>query len=203
VSTVRRDDPPAAPVEDAAPTTASDAVTFDYYDSADVRVLANDSDDTPADLAVCWVDVPADSGLYAMIEPWWANSSRSRSDSPDRFIDLGASPADAGTYTLTYYACDKHRMTPGVLTVTVRDFPPVKVRRVAGHPGTLDFINRGYRNVLIHYFPSNHYSEKFHFRVKPNGRYRLHVSYDDLTYFADTKIGPLSSGRIRHLYPQH
>jgi hypothetical protein len=190
------------PAVDAAPVTAGDQVVFDYYDSADVRVLANDFDDSPGELAVCWVDVPADSGLYALIEPWWADSDRARSDSPDRYIDLGASPADPGTYTLTYYACDKRRMTPGTLTVTVREFPPPKVRRVPGRPGTVEFTNRGYRAVTIHYFESNHYSEKFHFEVKPGRRHRLHVSYDDLTYFADTKIGPLSSGRINNLYPR-
>jgi len=142
----------ADPASDAAPVTTGDEVTFDYYDSADVRVLANDSDDSPGELAVCWVDVPADSGLYALIEPWWADSDRARSDSPDRYIDLGASAADAGTYTLTYYACDKRQMTPGTLTVTVREFPPPKVRRVPGRPGTVEFTNRGYRGVTIHYF---------------------------------------------------
>ena len=193
-----RADPPA----DAAPVTAPDQVTLDYYDSADVRVLANDSDDSPGELAVCWVDVPADSGLDALIEPWYATSDRARSDSPDRYLELGANSAEPGTYQLTYYACDKRQMTPGTLTVTVRDFPPPTVRRVPGRPGTLDFVNRGYRTVRIQYFQSNHYSEKFHFKIKPGGHHRLHVAYDDLTYFADTKIGPLSNGRVKNLYPR-
>ena len=189
------------PAENQAPITAGDRVRFDYYDSADVRVLANDSDDTPGDLAVCWVDVPPGTGLYALIEPWWATSERNRSDSPDRHIELGASPARAGTYKLTYYACDKERMTPGVLTVTVRKFPRVKARRVPGHPGTVKFVNRGYRSVWIQYFESGHYSEKYRLRIKPHAHRRLHVTYDDLSYFADTKIGPLSNGRIKNLYP--
>ncbi|MDO9457704.1 Ig-like domain-containing protein [Nocardioides sp.] len=198
---VGRDEPPTGPVEDAAPVTGNDRVTLDYYDDAEVRVLRNDSDDTPGDLAVCWVDVPRRSGLSALIQPWWAASDRARSDSPDRYIELNASAATAGTYRLTYYACDKHRLTPGTLTVTVRRFPPVKVRRVRGHPGTLVFTNRGYRRVRIQYFESHHYSEQHHFSIKPHARRRLHVSYDDLSYFADTAIGPLGSGRFRNLYP--
>jgi hypothetical protein len=191
-------DPPA----DAAPVTTDDQIALDYYDSADVRVLANDSDGSAGELAVCWVDVPADSGLDAVIEPWYAAPDRARSDSPDRYISLGANAATPGTYQLTYYACDKRQMTPGTLTVTVREFPPPTVRRVRDRPGTLAFTNLGYRTVTIQYFESHHYSEKYRLKIRPGATRRLHVAYDDLSYFADTKIGPLSSGRVRNLYPR-
>lgn len=191
-----------APPEDGAPSTAPDAVRLDYYDTKAVHVLANDSDNTASDLAVCRVEVPKGVGLTAFIEPWWALSDRARSDDPDRYIELGAGAADAGTYTLAYYACDKHRLTPGTLTVTVRKFPDVKVRKVPGKPGTLVFINRGYRKARITYFETGHYSEKTYLDVARHSRGRLHVTYDDLTYFADTRIGPLNHGRVKNLYPR-
>lgn len=197
-----RDDAAVDPAEDSAPVTVADHARLDYYDGKAMRVLANDSDDAPSDLAVCRVEVPKDVGLTAFIEPWWALSDRSRSDDPDRYIDLGANAAQAGTYTLTYYACDKHRLTPGTLTVTIREFPDVEVRKVPGKPGTLVFINRGYRSVRIIYYETGHYSEKTYIDVGRHSRGRLHVAYDDLFYFAATKIGPLNYGRVKNLYPR-
>ncbi len=185
-------DPPAP---NAAPVTAPDHVTLDYYDDAHVRVLRNDSDDTPEDLGVCWIDVPTGVGLDALLEPWWAGSDRARSDDPDRYIDLGADGAEPGTYVLTYYACDRQFLTPGTLRVTVRKFPPPVARRVLGHPGVVSFRNHGYRTVSIQYFRTGHYSEKHHLRVAPHTVRRLHVRYDSLTYFADTRIGPLELWR--------
>lgn len=190
---------PVDPSQDTAPVTTADQVTLDYYDGKAVRVLDNDNDDTPSDLAVCRVEVPKDVGIHAFVEPWWGHE---RSDDPDRYIDLGANSAEAGTYTLTYYACDKHRLTPGTLTVTVRKFPDVKVRKVPGKPGTLIFNNRGYRRVRITYFETDQYSEKTYINVPRYSRRTLHVPYDDLSYFADTTIGPLGYGRVKNLYPR-
>lgn len=204
VGPARADEPADVPADEPAdepPVTAKDHVTVHYYDSRNVTVLANDSDDSPGELAVCRVDVPPGKGINALVEPWWAGSRRSRSDSSDRYLELSVNAAEAGTYTLTYYACDKRRLTPGTLTVTVRKFPPVTARRMSGHPGVVEFTNRGYARAVVQYFRAGTYSERYRLVVKPHSRGRVKVRYDNLDYFAYTSIGPLNDGRVRNLYP--
>ena len=186
-------------LDNQAPVTAPDHVTLDYYDVEHVHVLANDTDDSAGDLGICWIDIPADTDLSAVLEPWWADSDRARSDDPDRYVDLDAESAAAGTYELTYYACDRQYLTPGTLTVTVRAFPPPTVRRVDGHPGALRVRNHGYRTVKLTYFRSGHYSERTRLFVPAHSGRTLRVDYNSLSYFADTAIGPLSDGTVRHV----
>lgn len=182
-----------------APVTAPDRVVLDYYDSADVDVLANDSDaDNPADLGVCWADVPVDVGLDALAVPWWSTPHRARSDSPERYLEVGANAAKPGsTFTITYYACDRRHLTPGTLTVKIRDFPRPGAERVPGHPGDVRFHNFGYRTVDIEYFRGGHYTGRYHLFVPPHRSSTVHVGYDTMRWSADTSIGPLASGVVR------
>ena len=178
----------------SAPVTAPDHVTLDYYDSVDLAVLANDSDDRPEDLAICRIDVPStDFAVTALPEPWWADGP---TDGP-QVLEVGASAAEAGSYEITYYACDREQLTPGTVTVTVREFAKPRVHRVAGRPGAVRFHNRGYRTIDVQYFRTGHYSERSHLVVEAGEAGTLRVPYDDLTYFVDTRIGPLTHGRVR------
>lgn len=192
----------ARAVDDVVPpTTAPDSVMLEYYDSAEVDVLANDSDDHPEDLSVCWIDVPRrlgfdGAGLFALVHPWWADDGVTAAGGPG-FVEAGASSARAGTYDLRYFACDRRNLTPGVLTVTVRRFRKPVVQRVVGSPGTVSVRNRGYRPLVLTYSPWDDPAAGRTLRVPAHETRRLHVTYDRLSWSADTTIGPLANGGVR------
>lgn len=122
---------PAGAATGAAPVTVPDAVTLTTTQHREVDVLANDSDADGDALEVCRLgEVPA--GLA--VELWGSDEQRRV------YIVAG----EVGTYTVTYYACDFAHLTPGTLTVTVTEAPPVRVRvrKLAQRPGRLLVVNR-------------------------------------------------------------
>lgn len=187
------------PDQGLAPRTSPDRVVADYYDSLDVPVLANDTDDNLADLGVCRVEPPAGVGLAATPLPWWDGSSATRTDDLSRTIHLDVEDARPGLYTVSYYACDRASLTPGTLTVKVRRFGRPVVRHPRGRAGVVEIVNRGYRPMSFHYYRTRDFSQRRHVKVGPKERTRISVTYSDLSWWAATSIGPLADGRIRHL----
>lgn len=108
------------PATTQAPTTGDDAATV-WSGNGSIAVLDNDTDPEGVGLDVCRLDLDSlhDSGLVPRIY--------------DGRLALDSSHAAAGTYTLTYYACNAHRLTPGVVTVTVQRTQPLTVKVVPGH----------------------------------------------------------------------
>ena len=182
---------------DTAPSTQPDHVTVKrYYASKKVPVLANDDDDHPSDLGVCWVDVPAGVGLDVMPHPWWGDTDRARSDDPDRALRVGVNAAEPGTYTVTYYACDRTQMVPGTLTVTVERFPRPVVTRVPGKPGLVEVTNPGYWPIRLDYHRAGSAGAHDHVRVRPHESERFRVGYDALAWSADTWYDVVGHGRL-------
>ncbi|GAB4009467.1 hypothetical protein GCM10028772_26390 [Nocardioides ultimimeridianus] len=112
---------------DSPPVTVDDAVTLTAGGATQKDVLANDSDPDGDVLALCRLGkVPAALGADIF---------------DGKLMIFGA---DAGTYTLTYYACDYSYLTPGTVTITVKPRPRIYVKVVKGvRPGTLRVINNG------------------------------------------------------------
>ena len=203
-ATVAQSDAPPAVDDVTPPTTAPDHVIIEYNERLVVDVLANDSDDHPEDLGVCRVDVPpgagygAGAGLLAVPQPWWLDDEPLRSDG-DRHLVVGSVRATPGTYELTYYACDRRHLTPGTVSVTVKAFPGPVVKRVVGTPGTVQVRNRGYRNIVFRYVRQGRDGDEAlpQIVLPPHQTRRIHVRYDHMLWFADTKLGQLAQGHIR------
>lgn len=186
----------ADPVENAsAPVTAPDRVTFDYTGYEYVDVLANDGDDRPGDLAICRVDVPTGSRITVLPDPWWTGGTIG----DPQTLAVATDSTEAGSYEITYYACDRELLTPGTLTVTVREFPLPLVRRVAGQPGVVSFRNRGYRTIRVEVFPAGRRGGGVVdvLAVRPGKVGRVRVDYDTLAYTVETKVGWLTNGTVK------
>lgn len=112
---------------DAPPVTVDDAVTVVAGRPVQKDVLANDSDPDGDVLALCRlgkVPTALDAEIF------------------DGKLMIFA--GRAGTFTLTYYACDYSYLTPGTVTVTVKPRPRIYMKVVKGvRPGTLRVINNG------------------------------------------------------------
>ncbi len=184
------------------PTTAPDHVTLEYYDSVALDVLANDSDDRPEDLSVCRADVSrkiavaSGEALSVMVHPWWSDAGVTAGGGT-HFLEVNANAARAGTFELRYYACDRRNLTRGTVTVIVRRFPDPVVKKVPGKAGTISVRNRGYRTLTFSYSRWGTADRGGEVRVPPDETRRVHVPYDRLYWFADTKVGPLANGGIQ------
>ncbi|WP_182523319.1 Ig-like domain-containing protein [Nocardioides dongkuii] len=121
--------PPAGAAEGSAPVTADDELTVMTGGLGVVDVLANDTDPDGDDLAVCRLaDVPQALEVIPSEDGELAVGARRR----------------AGTWTITYYACDFDYLTPATLTVTVEKPLPVRVavQKLPQRPGRLKVVNR-------------------------------------------------------------
>jgi hypothetical protein len=102
-------------------------------------VLANDSDAAGgSDLAVCRYTLPDGSPLSVSIV-----DDQLRVTSPIQTA--------AGTYDVTYYACNYTYLTAGTLHVTIKAVPAVTGSKVAGRPGHVRFTNPGDQAVKVTY----------------------------------------------------
>ncbi len=130
--------PASADAATDAPVTAPDKVTVWSGDMRGVNVLANDSDPQGDSLAVCRVAESTHEKVQFV--------------SGGGEIFLFVSPrAKAGTYELTYYACDFEYLTPGTVTVTVKRAKRVQVTKIEGRPGKLKVANPNSRSVVVMY----------------------------------------------------
>jgi hypothetical protein len=139
-----------------APVTAPDRVTVwaggSMFSGAAVDVLANDTDPQGDKLEVCRVGPSA--SRYVEASAFMGSLSitvRRR--------------AKAGTYVLTYYACDFDYLTPGTVTVTVKKAKRIRVAKIPGRPGKLRVVNPNSRRVVVLWGSQD--------EEKPDGQIRL------------------------------
>lgn len=120
--------PPSYAVTGAAPVTTPDHVIVRAGDGVPVDVTANDTDPDGDELQVCRLDPPPRALRGTSVV--------------DGQLYVGAGERARGTYTLTYYACDRSYLTAGTLTVKVRPpAPTVTVEPVRGLPGKVRIVN--------------------------------------------------------------
>jgi len=190
------DMPGPGAADTTAPVVAPDHLTLEYNGHARVDVLANDSDDRPEDLQVCRVDPPPMRiGPAVSPLPTWVGDANDRR----QVIDVTTRQTPGGTFDVRYYACDREQLTPGVLTVTVRDFPHPLIDRVDGRPGVVRVHNLGYRRIDVRYLRPGTSLDWHHLRVGPHRAGTIHVPYNVLIYKVSTKIGILAWGKVRHV----
>jgi hypothetical protein len=128
---------PVDPTTVAPPTTTGDHLTWWSGSwSRQVHVLANDSDPQGQSLDVCRLREQGYNDVLSAYVSGFALSVRSRPDAE-------------GTSTLTYYACNRARLAPGLLTVILKRAAPLEVHAVAGEPGTVHVVNRNAVRVLV------------------------------------------------------
>ena len=128
--------PASADAATDAPVTAPDKATVWSGSAALVDAVANDSDPQGDPLAVCRVAQSPYRNVELAVEG-------------GQLIAFASSRAKAGTYELTYYACDFEYLTPGTVTVTVKKAKRVRVTRIDGRPGKLKVANPNSRNVVV------------------------------------------------------
>ncbi|HEY0950844.1 hypothetical protein [Nocardioides sp.] len=189
--------PGSEAVDTTPPAVGPDHLTLEYNGRARVDVLANDSDDHPEDLQICRVDPPPMRlGPAVPPLPTWVGDASDRR----QVIDVATRQTPGGTYDVRYYACDREQLTPGILTVTVRDFPRPLVDRVDGRPGLVRVRNRGYRTINVRYVRGGAVDLDWrHLRVRPHRTGTIRVPYNVLVYHVHTKIGLLTVGTVRHV----
>lgn len=128
--------PASADAATDAPVTAPDHATVWTGSGKFVNVLANDTDPQNDSLAVCRVATSPYRNVELLVEG-------------GELVAFASSRAKAGTYELTYYACDFQYLTPGTLTVTVKKAKRVRVTKIDGRPGKLKVANPNSRNVVV------------------------------------------------------
>jgi len=151
-----------------APVAVDDSITVEARSTelggaTIIDVLANDSAADGEVLEICRVQAPErglsvaeaqPDGGFTIETPTAAYSSGVSGGS----VDEGAREQlvvlpwanRAGTYQLTYWACDTTHLAPATVTVTVTKTPEVTVRKVDS-PGKLRFTNpRSTRAVVIY-----------------------------------------------------
>ena len=121
------------PTTVAPPVTQGDDLRWWAGAAGRVNVLANDSDPQAQSLDVCRVDR---SGR--------AVSAWTQLDNTGFTVET--SEGASGTYTVTYYACNDARLTPGTVTVHLRQAKPV---RVAAEGNGLRIVNPNPERVEI------------------------------------------------------
>lgn len=132
--------PASADAATDAPVTKADKVTVWSGSVKTADVLANDSDPQGDPLAVCRVAESPYRNVGLGIE--------GGGDEGELYVFAGPR-AKAGTYVLTYYACDFEYLTPATLTVTVKRSTPVRVTKIEGRPGKLRVVNPNSRRILM------------------------------------------------------
>jgi hypothetical protein len=153
------DSPAPVAVDDVATAQArgpeAGGVTF-------IDVLANDSAADGETLEICRVRAPErglsvaevqTNGDFLISSPHngvsYGGGGSEEEDGREQLVVLPWANR-AGTYQLTYWACDTKHLTPATVTVTVEKTPEVTVRKV-DRPGRLRFTNpRTSRAVVIY-----------------------------------------------------
>ena len=118
------------------PVTHDDRVSLWAGGVIEVDVLANDTDPQGVELAVCRLGKEKFRNLDLI-------------ELGDTVGVITSPRLKAGTYAVTYYACNFDHLTPGTLTITVKKPEPVTVTKVADRPGTLRFKNPNKQRVVV------------------------------------------------------
>lgn len=159
---------PAMADDSPPPVAGNDVVTIEARGpelggATTIDVLANDSAADGSVLEICRVQ-PPESGLsaaevspdgdYSIEIPHAGFSVSNAGGSPDEGareqLVVMSWANRAGTYQLTYWACDSEHLTPATVTVTVTESPEVTVRKV-DRPGRLRFTNPRTTSVVVMY----------------------------------------------------
>lgn len=121
----------------AAPVTQPDRLAIWAGGHGTVDAAANDSDPDGDRVAVCRIGrLPR--GVSAFIDD-------------DGALGIGARPVLARTTVrVTYFACDRERLTPGVVTVRVRREPRVSVRYTSPRGTAVRVVNAAPFPVMLH-----------------------------------------------------
>lgn len=169
------DTPPPVAVDDAVTTQARTAefggVTF-------IDVLGNDESPSGAELEICRVRGPqrglsvaevAPDGSFDIETPgegYGAGNSHGGPAAPGARESLVVLPwaNRAGTYEITYWACDAEHLSPATVTVTVRKTPEVTARKTE-RPGRVRFTNPRSGPVVVVFGGLR--------QEEPAGRFRL------------------------------
>ena len=173
---------PAMADDSPAPVVGNDVITIEARGSemggaTIIDVLANDSAPSGGSLEICRVQGPerglsvaevSPDGDYSIEIPHAGFSVSNSGGSPDEGaheqLVVMSWGNRAGTYQLTYWACDTEHLTPATVTVTVTESPEVTVRKV-DRPGRLRFTNPRTTGVVVLYGGVR--------EGRPDGRVRL------------------------------
>jgi len=132
---------PAAPASQVDPTTVAPPVTADEEVTwwagrmSDLDVLHNDTDPDGQPLTVCRVG-PSSRDLGGFV---YENGR----------LRVGTGERSRGTFTFTYYACNDHRLTPGMLTVHIHRARPAQVTSAPTRPGYFRISNPNGQRVRV------------------------------------------------------
>lgn len=163
------------------------AVTF-------VDVLDNDSAPSGQDLEICRVEAPRRGLSVAEVAP----DGSFLIDSPTAGFGVGGgdAPADAretlallpwrnraGTYEVTYWACDEVHLTPATVTVTVEKTPEVTVTKTE-RPGRLRFANPRKSRAVVLYGGIRQENPDGRVRLAPGAREVVQVERRTILWIA-------------------
>lgn len=197
-TSVARADGPATPAA-GAPVTRADRVTVAADSAADIDVLANDvdpDDATGQDLAICRVELPADSPLNVYESVSYDDTDYDTGGHPV----LGVFPyhAKPGTYTVSYYVCDYDYLTPATLTVKIIAAQNPSAEVLAARPGYVRFHNPGQRRTTIQYGSTNGRTVDGKLALPPHTAQTVRVERHAILWTATirTRHGASSSGSI-------
>jgi hypothetical protein len=120
--------PTAEAVTGSPPVTTPDSVTIYAGNVGVVKPVNNDTDPDNEQLALCRLGTEHYKGIEVAMFDYEVGM----------FVKPRVKP---GTYTFTYYACDYSYLTPGTITLTVKELPKITVRKIANRPGRLRVTN--------------------------------------------------------------
>jgi hypothetical protein len=135
----------ALEVDPQAPVVVDDSITLWPGGSAQINVLANDTDPAGDDLAVCRLPVSDLFGPPAVVSAMDATIF----GFPAGTLLVDSTPKARGVHTIEYYTCNHTRLTPATLTVTIRSVAPVLVTTVDGKPGIVTVANNNDRRIVF------------------------------------------------------
>ncbi len=192
---------PATADDSPAPVTGDDTVTIQarstkYSGVSFIDVLANDSAASGEPLEICRVRAPQRGLSVAEVQPDGSFSIQT----PTSGVSFGGGGSveeegarerlavlpwvnRAGTYQLTYWACDTEHLTPATVTVTVKKTPEVTVRK-GDRPGRVRFVNPGKTRAVVFYGGLRRPRPDGEVRLAPGERETRRVTHRAIQWFA-------------------
>lgn len=191
---------PATADDSPAPVAVDDAVTTQARGSelggvTFIDVLANDSAADGEVLEICRVRAPRRGLAVAEV----AADGTFSIQTPTSGVGVGGSGVAeegareqlavlpwanrAGTYELTYWACDTEHLTPATVTVTVEKSPVVTVRK-GERPGRLRFVNPATTRAVVLYGGLRQQRPDSQVRLAPGERQTRRVEHRAIRWVA-------------------
>jgi hypothetical protein len=135
----------AADADPLAPVVVDDTITLWPGQSRTIDVLANDTNPTDDDLALCRLPV---ADLSDGRVPRIMVDDLSPFGEPAGTLLVSTLPRAHGTMTVQYYVCNTTRLTPATLTVVIRDVQQVQAG-VADRRAHIEVTNPNSTKVRI------------------------------------------------------